>query len=327
MSKPYTVQRFKGEFALIFYVNGKRRRFKLDTADPREAEIVAPALYAELTRPKGKTVAELWSAYDTANADKAIITRRNSSWKVLRSRFADMEGDRIALQDCDAHIEERRKTEAADGTLHTELGHLRTTLNWAVKQGLLPRAAWIKRPPQPKPREEYLTKEQCRKLIDSATADHVRLFIILALATGGRNAALLGLKWARCDFQKDLIDLRDPDITTAHKRRAIVPMNTMLKEALLAAHKKARSEYVIEWGGEEVASVKRGLKSSAAAAGLGNVWPHLLRHSAAVHMAEASVSMDEIAQYLGHTDVNVTRNTYARYSPEHLRKAASALEY
>jgi integrase len=37
--------------------------------------------------------------------------------------------------------------------------------------------------------------------------------------------------------------------------------------------------------------------------------------------------MEEIAQYLGHSDVNVTRQIYARFSPDYLRKAASALEY
>lgn len=61
--------------------------------------------------------------------------------------------------------------------------------------------------------------------------------------------------------------------------------------------------------------------------GLSDVSPHVLRHTAAVYMAEAGISMDEIAQYLGHSDSRITASTYARYSPEHLRKAASALEF
>ncbi|MGB8089483.1 MAG: tyrosine-type recombinase/integrase, partial [Pseudolabrys sp.] len=51
------------------------------------------------------------------------------------------------------------------------------------------------------------------------------------------------------------------------------------------------------------------------------------RHSAAVHMAEAGISMEVIAQYLGHDDINVTRKKYARYSPTYLREAAAALEF
>ncbi len=61
-------------------------------------------------------------------------------------------------------------------------------------------------------------------------------------------------------------------------------------------------------------------------AGLSDVVPHDLRHSAAVWMAEAGVSMDEIAQYLEHSSPAVTFKVYARFSPDYLRKAASALE-
>jgi len=41
---------------------------------------------------------------------------------------------------------------------------------------------------------------------------------------------------------------------------------------------------------------------------------------------EAGVEMEEISQYLGHTNTTVTRNVYARFSPDYLRKAASALD-
>ena len=53
-----------------------------------------------------------------------------------------------------------------------------------------------------------------------------------------------------------------------------------------------------------------------------------IRHeAAAVHMAEAGIPMEEIAQYLGHEDVGVTRKVYARFSPAHLQRAAAVLDY
>ena len=64
-------------------------------------------------------------------------------------------------------------------------------------------------------------------------------------------------------------------------------------------------------------SVKKGLAHAAKSAGL-IVTPHVLRHSAAVHMAEAGVPMDEIAQFLGHSDPSITRAVYARFSPDYL---------
>jgi hypothetical protein len=75
-----------------------------------------------------------------------------------------------------------------------------------------------------------------------------------------------------------------------------------------------------------VGSVKKGLATASKKAKLKKVSPHMLRHSAAVRMAEDGVPMEEIASYLGHSDVNVTRKVYARFSPDHLRGAAAALE-
>ncbi len=61
-------------------------------------------------------------------------------------------------------------------------------------------------------------------------------------------------------------------------------------------------------------------------AGLVDVSPHVLRHTAAVWMAEAGVTMPEIAAYLGHADSRITERIYAKFSPEYLRRAARALQ-
>ena len=82
----------------------------------------------------------------------------------------------------------------------------------------------------------------------------LRLYIVLALGTGARNAALLELTWARCDFARGIIDLRNPEITRPHKGRAIVPMNRAVRAALMETQAGALSDYVIEWAGKPVAS-------------------------------------------------------------------------
>lgn len=165
-------------------------------------------------------------------------------------------------------------------------------------------------------------------LIAAATFPHVRLFIVLALATGGRDSALRELTWDRVDFDRGLIDLKNPDIARPHKGRAVVPMNRTARAALMEAREGALSNHVIEWAGKPVSSVKRGLKAAARLAGIsGSVSPHLFRHSAAVQLAEAGISMEVIAQYLGHEDVATTREIYARFSPTYLRAAADVLQY
>jgi len=87
------------------------------------------------------------------------------------------------------------------------------------------------------------------------------------------------------------------------------------------------SDYVIEWQGQRVHRIGSTLKRYGKIAGLKKpISPHVFRHTAAVWMAEAGVSMSEISQYLGHSNTAITERVYARYSPDYLRNAASALE-
>jgi integrase len=124
-----------------------------------------------------------------------------------------------------------------------------------------------------------------------------------------------------------VIDLRDPLRPANRKGRAAVPIAEWVRPALDEAHRGALSDHVIEWGAQRVSSIKKGFTGAVRRAGLGpDVTPHVLRHTAAVWMAEDGVPMDEIAQYLGHTDSRTTYRVYARFSPDHLRRASKALE-
>lgn len=189
----YRIGKLKGRFVLVFTgADGKRRRARLVAKNADEARRVAPGAYAELTRPRGKTVADLWNSYTQDKAGRAVIVTMTHTWKALRARFGAMAAEDITVPDCRAHVEERRSRGIRDSTLLTELGHLRMVLNWAEKQKIIVKAPYIERPPKPKPREAHLTKSEARSLMDAATMPHIRLFVVIALGTGARNAALLG---------------------------------------------------------------------------------------------------------------------------------------
>jgi integrase len=328
MSGPdYTIGKLRGKFCLIYWDGcGKRHRYNLGTTDPREANNLAPAIYAELTKPKGTTVESLWEGYQADMRGRAVITTMGHTFKSLRDRFGPMEASSISVADCRAHIDNRRLGGIKDGTIHTELGHLRMILLWAEKRKLIERAPYIGRPAKPKSEKVPLTKDEVYALRDACEVPHMRLFVLLAYRTAARSAALLGLRWDRVDLERGKIDLRDPSITTPHKGRAIVPISDTTRAALAEARAGALTPYVIEWAGKPVRSVKKGLATAARKAELGKVSPHLLRHSAACHMAEAGVPMEAVAQFLGHSDVSVTRTIYAKFSNEFLQDAAQALE-
>ena len=111
-----------------------------------------------------------------------------------------------------------------------------------------------------------------------------------------------------------------------HKGRAIVPINRTLRPALVEAYDVRTTDYVIEWAGGQLKSVRKGFESAAKRAGLEHITPHDLRRSAARWMVEAGIPMVEVAQYLGHSSTTTTEAVYARFSPEYLKKAAEALE-
>lgn len=329
MSTPdWTIGHHRGKLCLVYRdAGGKRQRRSLGTSDPSEARRIAPALYTELTRPVGNAVESLWRAYAAAMTGRAISATLPHTWKALAPMFAALPSHAITVEHCKTHAARRRDAGIKDGTIHTELGHLRMVLLWAEKNGYIDRAPHIERPAKPRPVDRHLTRREVRRLIDACEAPHLRLFTILGVATAGRVQAILGLTWDRVDFERGKIMLEDPDISIPHKGRAIVPMTRQARAALREAEKAALTRFVIEYAGRRVASVKKGLASAGKRAKLDKVSPHRLRHSAAVHMAEAGLPMEEIASYLGHSNVATTRQVYARYSPDHLAKAAEALNY
>ena len=44
-------------------------------------------------------------------------------------------------------------------------------------------------------RHEYLTRDEVLRLVDACEAPHLKLFVMLAIATAGRHSAILNLKW------------------------------------------------------------------------------------------------------------------------------------
>jgi len=258
-------------------------------------------------------------------AGRAVVGTMEHTWKALKLRFAEVEGEAVTVEECRAHTAYRRAMGIGDGTIHTELGHLRMVLLWAAKRKLIDAAPTIERPAKPAPKDAYLTREEARKLIAATKTPHTRLAILLMLGTGARNEAALQLTWDRVDFKNRTINLRNPFDRAKRKGRATVPMNDTLYAALTEAQKGALSPFVVEWAGGQVLSLKKGLKAAGTRVGRPDVSPHMLRHSAAVWLAEDGHSMDEISQFLGHNNVKTTTLIYARFSPTHLRKLADSL--
>lgn len=325
--RQYRLAWHRGKRVIEWWEDGKRKRRSLGTADSGAAE----AALVEWRRVQSLSAAgaplsvgEMYEAYALDREQNGVVAapRIRDAWKRLKPTFGELSPHHVTKALC---LDYMRRRDASTGTVHIELGYLRSALRFAEHEGWVAKAPYVPMPSKPSPRDHRLTRPEVERLIAAAEMPHVKLFIVLAITTAGRAGALLDLTWDRVDFGRGRITLRDPERAETRKGRATVPMNDTARQALVHAFERKTCHYVVEWGGKKVASVKKGIAASAVRAGL-DCTPHVLRHSAACLMAESGVPMDEIASYLGHSDTRTTYRVYARYSPSYLRKAAGALE-
>ncbi|MFB0492006.1 integrase [Methylobacterium sp. OAE515] len=343
----YRLQRLRGGWSIAAYEDGKRvSRRRLECSDAAGAAAEFSRIVAEAERPVDPDVRTIWNAYVADKAGRRIAENMGWTGRAVLPFFGDLKPDAISEKTCRAYVATRRSAKrgsaaqqarleaagkppalgVADGTIRTELNQLRAALLWAEKRRMIGRAPAIEMPSAPVARERHLTRREFERLLDASETPHLRLYLLLAISTAGRNAALLELTWDRVDFERGLVFLGPRHVLRPQKGRATVPMTNALRAALSDALAYRRGDRVITWAGEPVASVRTALGKAVKRAGLPKVTPHMLRHSAAVWMAEDGVRMEEIAAYLGHADAIITQRVYARFSPAHLRKAAGSLE-
>ena len=319
----YSLTQHRGKWALTFRDGERRLRISTGTADRGLAEARARELWRRRNAAPSERVADLWPRYVKDRiGDGARPDRFKSHWMALEPVFGHRLGSAITREDCRAYFETQRKAGYANSTIKTDLELLRACLRWRYDKDA-PKI-WI--PPPSAPRDNSLTKEQARALIEATDTPHIKLFLTLGLATGARAAAILDLTWDRVDFAQGTIDYRPAGREVTNKRRTVVPMNANARAALEEAYPARLTEHVIEYGGKPVQSVKKAIQRLAQRTGI-PVSPHVLRHSCAVWMAQADVPMQKISQYLGHTSLRMTEQVYARYSPSFMKDAGEAASW
>ena len=298
-------------------------RSLLDTFAHQKAKAVAS--------DSGQTIGTLFAAYrkDRA-ADGKLVSAFDWSWKALAPSFERMDPEHVTADECRLYAKRRVREGVQAGTIWTELTRLRSALNWAAKRRLIghpPPYVWV--PSKPASRSRVLTDDEISRLVDACVMPHVRLFVIMALCTGARTAALLELTWDRIDFQAGTINLNrvepvNPLVKQVLKGRAIVPMNATARAVLSQAHAESISDYVIEWNGDRIKKIRKGFEEACRRADLVGVTPHDLRRTVATKADEAGMDWTRVARLLGHSNV-ASGAAYRHPRPEALQPVADIL--
>lgn len=204
-----------------------------------------------------------------------------------------------------------------------DLEELNAAFRLAKSEGIIAEVPKIVFPPKRPPKRGFLTRDEFRQLYEAAKAEHVRLFLLIAVTAGHRAGAICGLTWDRVDLASRVMDFQDPERDITKKRRTAVRIPEQLIPHLERAQARAATKYVVEYHGKPVRSVKRAIAHAARRAGLPRVGPHMLKHSLVSWLAEDGHQIDEIAD-LTATDRKTVWFYYRKLSPHGLDSVAAS---
>ncbi|MER2253270.1 tyrosine-type recombinase/integrase [Methylorubrum podarium] len=161
--------------------------------------------------------------------------------------------------------------------------------------------------------------------------------MLLGLYTGTRAGAIASAAFQRGEG-RSYVDLEEgvyyrlaQGKRATNKRQPPVKLPPHVLARLRVWSRIARKdgtlpEYVVEWNGKPVASVKTAFATAVRLAGLEeNASPHVLRHTAATWLMQQGVNLWEAAGYLGMTP-EMLQKVYGHHHPDFQNEAASAFK-
>src|SRR6056297_703830 len=158
-----TIGRLRGGFCVYWDdpETGRRRRFQLAARTRAEAEAEARDRYLkEVAGHRGSTVADIWTAYIDHLGAKPTAKTMGYTGKAVLAHFGHLRPDQIQIADSRAYVARRKAEGRKQGTIWTELGHLRSALHWADKMGLIDRMPPLELPSKPDSKVKPLRDEE-----------------------------------------------------------------------------------------------------------------------------------------------------------------------
>lgn len=341
----YTLTPRNGIYYVQWWENDRANRVSCRTKDIGEARRFLAEFVAELAapvKPRSPTVGAILDGYES---DRKLYEGSPTTGYVvanLKSVLGDLAPEFLNRERIRHYAAERRRQHTArekkkrddgkashstpiralsNGTIIRELVILRAALRWAITEKWISDEPKIDLPPAPPPRTRWLTRQEAARLVASAEAPHIRVFIMLGLHTAARAGAILELTWDQVDLDRGYISL---GTGRGNKRRSIVPITDELKAILETAFEVRIGEHVVSQAGRQVGSIKTGFNAACRRARIDGVTPHTLRHTAASWMVQGGISFDLVASFLGNSSAMVEK-VYGHMHPDHLRAAAEAL--
>lgn len=309
------------------------------------------------------TVQQLYDEYIVAKGNEvratSLVPIKNCLAKGTLPYLADKRLDKLTVPTLQSWKNDIAMIDVSISTKQNYYAELRQMLNYAVKMGYIPKnnltiVGNFKKDTQALPKEElhFYTPDQFKKFIAAAREQAEKkdtindwsyyVFFCIAYFTGARKGEIYALKWSdikghtlsisRSVNQKVGRIVETLPKNSASIRTLQIPMSL---EVVLNEQKERQmqdenftEDYRICGGIDCIrdSTVCNKGFDFADKAGLPHIRLHDFRHSHASLLASEGINIQEIARRLGHSNVEMTWNTYSHLYPHEEERAVSVLD-
>jgi len=191
-------------------------------------------------------------------------------------------------------------------------------------------------PDKPPPKERWLTRDEAARLLRAARSlrkgRHLADFILCGLYTGSRKASILALhidtpsvSGGHVDTVEGVLYRRSAGQRETKKRQTPARLPSRYLAHLRRQAARGR-RFVVEDRGARVGDIRKAWSHACEIAGLDDVTPHTLRHTAITWTLQRGARIWDVAGYFG-ASVETIERTYGHHSPYHQESAVDALNW
>lgn len=344
-------------------LTGKRIRiYKNVNCSKREARSIMHRMITEmeqgkLTQRSNKKVGEWmdeWLENYLPNIEET--TRKGYKHKIkryIRPYIGDILIKSLKTEHIQRMVNDMLDNGLSPKNIRDTFNNVNAAMKKAVKLQLIPYnpCEAVELPKLKKYRAEVYSAEMIHKLLDIATGTDMYLPIFLLVMVGLRRGELLALRWKDIDFKNNMLKIRK-NMVNGEKGSVIKSPKTesgvrdiYVGEDVIAVLRQAKLQYMNNAFSYGVGFQNMGFVISKKDGSpmkpdsmtqkwerflekydLPKIRLHDLRHSNATALIMAGVNPRVVQQRLGHSDVNITLNTYTHVLPEMDMEAAEKLD-
>ena len=276
----------------------------------------------------------------STNTEMSYQRDLKKMWDFLKNRGV-MSVAEVKELELEGYISYMEREKFAAASISRSVASIRAFFQFLWKEGVITSdpAENLKPPKVEKKAPEILTVEEVDRLLQKPDRENVKgirdsAMLELLYATGMRVSEMLHLQISDVNLQLGYVICHD------HEKERIIPIGIPCKKALdkyMAVSRPAfvenKEETALFTNCSGKAMSRQGfwkvLKGYADAAGIrGDITPHTLRHSFAVHMLQNGADIRSVQEMLGHSDISTTqiylgmsvnkmRDVYMKSHPRH----------